>query len=584
MLRPIIFISLLISFSKLSAQTTTLRFQIKLDKPGNSIGLRGNTAPLSWEKTYPLSDNDADGIYEADIPFPNLPAGAVIEYKFIQGNANWETIDNRIYIADGKSKTLPEVNWNLPTLLSPADFPLIAAADIQKDFTIALKAYMEMHPGLYRYASKETIDAVFINYAAVFNRPMTYADAYLQFSKMVANIRCGHTYANFYNQSPLVKELVFKQRDKLPFCFGIIDRKIIITDNLSGDPRFIPGSEIISINDIPVSAVLDSLLLVVKADGYNDGKRIKDLEVSGLGRFEAFDIYQPLFFPPKSGAYNIKAKAYGSNDIITASVKPITRDERKKALNIKEPTNDELWQYKVIDNNIAYLQLGTFVTWQMKMNWKTFIDKAFADMEQKRIPNLVIDIRNNEGGDDEVVGYIVRAIANKEVIVEPAKKMVRYQRIDPEIEAYLGSWDDAYKKPAIKNPVPEDGLYTLNKSGQSLNISAQKKAYQGRVFLLVNEHNSSATFYLAQIIKNNQLATLVGQTTGGSQRGLNGDQTAFLKLPHSKIELDIPLIGTFYTGKPDKGIEPDITVTHTVQSLVEKRDLEMEKILELIKQ
>jgi hypothetical protein len=584
MLRPIIFISLLISFSKLSAQTTTLLFQIKLDKPGNSIGVRGNTAPLSWDKTYPLSDTDADGIYEADIPFPNLPAGAVIEYKFIQDNTNWEILDNRIYIADGKSKTLPAANWNLPSLLSPEDFPMIPAAEMQKDYAIAQKAYLEMHPGLYRYASKETIDAVFNSYAAVFNRPMTYADAYLQFSKMVANIRCGHTYANFYNQSPLVKELVFKQRDKLPFCFGIIDRKIIITDNLSGNPLFAAGSEILSVNDIPVSAVLDSLLLVVKADGSNDGKRIKDLEVSGLGRFEAFDIYQPLFFPPKTGVYSIKAKAYGSNDIITATVKAMTREERKKALSIKELSNDELWQYKVIDNNIAYLQLGTFVTWQMKMNWKAFIDKAFADMEQKRIPHLVIDIRNNEGGDDEVVGYVVKAIAKKALTVEPAKKMVRYQRIDPAIEAYLGSWDDAFKKPVIKDQAPEDGLYTLNKSGQSLNIPAQKKAYQGQVYLLVNEHNSSATFYLAKIIKDNQLATLVGQTTGGSQRGLNGDQTAFLRLPHSKIELDIPLIGTFYTVKPDKGIEPDIAVTHTVQSLVEKRDLEMEKVLELIKQ
>ena len=142
MLRPIIFISLLLFFSKLSAQTTTLRFQIKLEKPGNSIGLRGNTAPLSWEKTYPLSDNDSDGIYEADIPFPNLPAGAVIEYKFIQDNTNWETLENRIYIADGKSKTLPVANWNMPTLLSPADFPMISAADMQKDYAIALKAYL----------------------------------------------------------------------------------------------------------------------------------------------------------------------------------------------------------------------------------------------------------------------------------------------------------------------------------------------------------------------------------------------------------------------------------------------------------
>ena len=126
-------------------------------------------------------------------------------------------------------------------------------------------------------------------------------------------------------------------------------------------------------------------------------------------------------------------------------------------------------------------------------------------------------------------------------------------------------------------------MYELSNSGEQKNIPAQKNAYQGKVCLLVNEHNSSATFYLAQIIKNNQLATLVGQTTGGSQRGLNGDQTAFLKLPNSKIELDIPLIGTFYNGKPDKGIEPDIIVKPTVQALVEKRDLEMEKIMEIIK-
>jgi C-terminal processing protease CtpA/Prc len=204
-------------------------------------------------------------------------------------------------------------------------------------------------------------------------------------------------------------------------------------------------------------------------------------------------------------------------------------------------------------------------------------------MEQKRISNLIMDIRDNEGGDDEVIGYVVKAIARKPVSIEPAMKKVRYTRIPADLEPYLSSWDDSYKKPALKNSEPIDGLYEMNKSGESKNIPAQKKAFQGQVYLIVNEHNSSATFYMAQIIKNNQLAILVGQTTGGSQRGLNGDQTAFLKLPHSKIELDIPLIGTFYNGKADIGIEPDITVTHTVKSLVDKRDLEMEKILELIK-
>jgi hypothetical protein len=568
---------------KIQAQPTTLSFQLNGSGLSRDIGIRGNTPPLSWEKTYPLSDKDGNGIYEAEISFPNLPAGTALEYKFIQDNKNWESIENRVYIAVANTSPPAMAYWNKPGLLSPSDFQKIPADDMRKDYAIAKKAFLEMHPGLYRYSSRESIDAAFNGYENGFNKPMTYAEAYLNFSKMIAHIKCGHTYANFYNQSPIVKELVFKQKDKLPFCFAIIDQKMIITGNVSGDPRFTPGTEIISINDISADDILNSLISIVKADGSNDGKRLKDLEVSGMGRYEAFDIYQPLLFPPIADGYKIQAKAYGSNELISASVKALTREERKKGLNIKDPTNDELWEYKIINNNTAYLKLGTFVTWQMKMNWKAFIDKAFADMEQKRIPHLVIDIRNNEGGDDEVVGYVVKAIAKKPVSADPSLKMVRYKSIPADIQPYLSSWNDDFKKPSLKKTDPFEGLFETTNSGDAKNIPAQKNAYQGKVYLLVNEHNSSATFYMAQIIKNNQLATLVGQTTGGSQRGLNGDQTAFLKLPHSKIELDIPLIGTFYNGKPDNGIEPDIIVKPSVQALLEKRDLEMEKVLELIK-
>ena len=70
-------------------------------------------------------------------------------------------------------------------------------------------------------------------------------------------------------------------------------------------------------------------------------------------------------------------------------------------------------------------------------------------MGQKRIPNLVIDIRNNEGGDDEVVGYLVKAIAKKPVTADPSIKMVRYKTIPADIQPYLSSWDDAYKNPSI---------------------------------------------------------------------------------------------------------------------------------------
>ena len=79
------------------------------------------------------------------------------------------------------------------------------------------------------------------------------------------------------------------------------------------------------------------------------------------------------------------------------------------------------------------------------MNWKTFLDNAFNDLEQKRIPYLVIDIRGNEGGNDDVITYLVKTLAKKPVSLEQGKKKVRYQRIPADLEPYLSSWDDSFK-------------------------------------------------------------------------------------------------------------------------------------------
>lgn len=76
------------------------------------------------------------------------------------------------------------------------------------------------------------------------------------------------------------------------------------------------------------------------------------------------------------------------------------------------------------------------------------------------------------------------------------------------------------------------------------------------------------------------LATLVGQTTGGNQRGINGDAFFFLRLPHSGIELDLPIIGQFpQEPMPDAGITPDILVVPTLADVASGRDAEMEAVL-----
>jgi C-terminal processing protease CtpA/Prc len=99
------------------------------------------------------------------------------------------------------------------------------------------------------------------------------------------------------------------------------------------------------------------------------------------------------------------------------------------------------------------------------------------------------------------------------------------------------------------------------------------KRYSGPVFVLVDASDSSATFGFAQSAQQAGVAALAGQPTGGNRRGIDGGAFFFLHLPKSKIEIDIPLIGTFpATPQPDAGLQPDIDVPLTAQDIAAGRD------------
>jgi hypothetical protein len=67
---------------------------------------------------------------------------------------------------------------------------------------------------------------------------------------------------------------------------------------------------------------------------------------------------------------------------------------------------------------------------------------------------------------------------------------------------------------------------------------------------------------------------LVGRETGGNRRGINGGCFFFVRLPHSKIEFDLPLVGYFPVDRqPDAGLAPDIPVSDTAASIARQRDV-----------
>jgi len=353
-----------------------------------NLGVRGSASPLSWEKTILLKDDDKDGIFEGGLSFPNTIE--VLEYKYVYGDKVlvWELeAQNRILIFDNKQLQTNDT-WNLQTPFDVKKLPKINAEKLTEDFNIFRKAHLEVHPGLYRYNTKNQIDSIFNHFQIIFSKPLTHQEAFLNFTKLTSAIKCGHTFPSFYNQTGFIQEVVLNQKDKLPFAFRVIDERIFITESIVENFDIPLGTEILSINGVPTQILLQETAKLVKADGANDGKRYADLNTFGVGGyFEMFDAYFPLLYPPINEQYTIKIIKPNATQPEELKVNTVGRQERSNALLKKNPNHitkaDQLWNLEFWEDNTAYLQLGTFDVFQLSFEWSKFLKDAFKEIKKK---------------------------------------------------------------------------------------------------------------------------------------------------------------------------------------------------------
>jgi C-terminal processing protease CtpA/Prc len=346
--------------------------------------------------------------------------------------------------------------------------------------------------------------------------------------------------------------------------------------------------EIAAINGIPVQEIINSLKALVKADGANDAKRVADLNLFGIGPYESFDVYFPLLFPPVNGQYMLEIMPAGGQGRQEVPVRPITRNERtlrmQKSASASVQPDYKLWELTFWEDGTAYLRLSTFDAFILDFEWKDFLDNAFAEIKKRKSQNLVLDIRWNEGGQDEILLYLGRMLAKAPISPTPRKDYVAYERVPDDLRPYLFTWmEDVYDFKGKIEKKDDNGLFLLKK-GRDFNIKPASNAFKGNIYLLVNAANSSATFYFAEISKETGMARILGETTGGSQQGLNGGVMFFVRLPNSKIEFDIPIIGSYSLERPAGGISPDIYVQETVETIRSGQDPALEAVRRLLKQ
>jgi Peptidase family S41 len=451
-----------------------------------------------------------------------------------------------------------------------------AVAQLAGDVDLMAETLAALHPGLLRYNAQIQIDTTMTSIRRSFASAPDLAQRFLVLSRFLAMLKCGHSYANFFNQKPEVQQALFDKRSRLPFAMRWVGEGMFVTSEQNTLAR---GTQIGAINGVPVRTMLAALLPYTRADGNNDAKRRNLLNLRGLAKYEYFDVFHGLVYgEPAGGLFRLDVKTPDGR-ISVVEVPALTAAERHAQL---PPVAEDspLWDWRLTDQGVAVLTMPGWALYNnSKWDWRTWLtERLDALAGDDAAKGLVVDLRGNEGGLDCGNPILERFLKADSTL--PMRRLVRFQKTPAHLNKVLETWDESFRNWGDLAKRFDDRFFALP-AGETT-IKPQGARIDKPLVVLTDAANSSATFTFAQRVKSTRVGKLVGEATGGNQRGINGGAFFFVRLPASGLEFDLPLVGTFpLQPAPDAGIEPDVKVEVAAVDIATGIDAQLERALAL---
>jgi len=188
-----------------------------------------------------------------------------------------------------------------------------------------------------------------------------------------------------------------------------------------------------------------------------------------------------------------------------------------------------------------------------KENFTVFLDTSFTELMHKKIEKLIIDLRDNGGGDDTNGALLYSYLT--------AKPFPYYTSLN------------SNKKEVKDHP--------------NLTIQQPKENnFKGKVEFLISGKSFSGAAEFSSIAKSNSRGLFIGEETGGGYYGNTSGSKITLILPNSKIRVNIPLYKYVMAVKKsqykDRGIIPDYTIVPTIQDFIQHKDVQMDLAIKLM--
>ncbi|MES1222737.1 MAG: S41 family peptidase [Bacteroidota bacterium] len=392
-----------------------------------------------------------------------------------------------------------------------------------------LKTKLERkHPNLYLYTPKASFNIFFDSLYRSITAPLIAQEFYHHISVLNSVIKDGHTM--FLPGEKLTA--YYNQHEKfLPFFFFVSSNRLYIRMNCSGDPALKEGTEISSINGVSTADLLSQLVSRQIRDGYSNTYP-EWLLTNYFAAYYGFSFGHPqqysIGYKNNSAEKLVTINALAKDSIayykkLRYPAKAIPSAEgRGVFIDISQPSNTAILTIKSFNDDILKVLYH--------QDFKSSISNAFDTLRKSAVANLIIDLRDNQGGDFKPGMILLSYLLNQPVDFLPG-------------------------------------------SSQSKTITPRKDAYNGKLYLLVNGGSFSNSGIVSSYLELTKRAVFIGEETAGGHIIISGEPRDFI-LPNTRIiaEISTRQFRIQQQGNDGRGIIPQYQVIPTIDDIINDRD------------
>jgi len=458
--------------------------------------------------------------------------------------------------------------------------------ELRRDFAIYRGVLEKFHPGLYWYAGKAEMTRYFDEAEDALSDSLTEFQFRKILNYVTAQIDCGHT--SVQASKAYVKYVdTLKRRQVFPLALQVwSDTAVLYNSRLPKDSLLPRGAIIRKVDGKPIATLLDSMFRFIPSDGYNLTHKYERISSpSGFGSYYQYAYgtrkrYDIEYTDSTGAIKNVSVPSFltDADSVKRDSIRPHPPRPSKRVRK---------QQRRFLMRNLQADTLGTYALMELNTfsngyRLHRFFKKTFRYLEKNDVKNLVIDLRDNGGGN----------VSNSTLLT---KYMIDHPfRIGDSLYAKSRSGDyGRYIKGQFWNRVfmffvtrkKADGNYHFRYFERKKFHPKTKNHFDGDVYLLIGGNSFSATTLFTYALMDQENVYTLGEETGGGIYGNSAWLVPDVVLPETKVQFRLPLFRLVINKELPKtghGIYPEIPVKATVESAKNRVDIVREKAVELI--